>query len=154
MSVYWRRGEIWARKNTTYITEADGWRETQFQRSVVLGASLTIFIENNNRKSIKNIKPIQQNTVLPEWGSHWESLKRRRSMNWLLNDFLLMVCCRLCAGDAGVLWRGRDHHAGDDWEQHAGGAHQGEFHFILTIFKKFSFQDSVSWDLARCFRLM
>ena len=29
IGIFWRRGEIWARKNTTYITGANGWREIQ-----------------------------------------------------------------------------------------------------------------------------
>ena len=56
-------------------------------------------------------------------------------------------------GDAGVLWRGRDHHAGDDGEQHSGGAHQGEFHFILTIFFKIFFSGQFELGPGQVFQI-
>ena len=51
---------------------------------MVLSASFTIFNENNNRKSIKNIKPIYQKTALQDW-STLGKLRRRRDYNCLLN---------------------------------------------------------------------
>ena len=81
IGIYWRRGEIWARKNTKYINGADGWRETQFQSWMVWGARWSIFYENNNRKSIKNISQFNKIQFF-QTGEFIEKKKLELALEW------------------------------------------------------------------------